>query len=60
MNQTAKDYRNQLRREINDKALAAFKRAKTDKARQKAETERLHLIAMMDEADRADALAGRS
>jgi hypothetical protein len=54
MTPSAKDYRNQLRREINEKAMAAFKRAKTDKARQKAETERLRLIAMMDEADRAD------
>lgn len=50
----AKEYRNQLRREINEKAMAAFKRAKTDKARQKAETERLRLLAVVDEADRTD------
>lgn len=55
----ANEYRNQLRREINDKALAAFKRAKTDKARAKAETERLRLLQVIDDAERADALAGR-
>jgi len=49
-----RDYRNQLRREINDKALASVKRAKTDKAREKIERERVRLLQVVDDADRAD------